>query len=128
LDIVRVISWLFSLVVIKQVFDFLFQFILLLIEVLHNSIVLLLFLIIDGLKVSVFLAETSQLLDFRCKLLLFVLNLVFNLNDNLSDLLKCLLFLIVENLVSLRDTLDLIVYVGVSRNTLLLLKVSHELL
>jgi hypothetical protein len=89
---------------------------------------LLLFLIIDGLKVSVFLAETSQLLDFRCKLLLFVLNLVFNLNDNLSDLLKCLLLLIVENLVSLRDTLDLIVYVGVSRNTLLLLKVSHELL
>jgi hypothetical protein len=128
LDIVRVISWLFSLVVIKQVFDFLFQFILLLIEVLHNSIVLLLFLIIDGLKVSVFLAETSQLLDFRCKLLLLVLNLVFNLNDNLSDLLKCLLLLIVENLVSLRDTLDLIVYIGVSRNTLLLLKVSHELL
>jgi len=49
------------------------------------------------------------------------------LDDDLCDLLKGLLLLVVEDLVSLRDALNLLVYVGIPRYALLLLESLHEL-
>ena len=49
------------------------------------------------------------------------------MDDDLCDLLKGLLLLVVEDLVSLRDALNLLVNVGIPRDTLLLLESLHEL-
>jgi hypothetical protein len=119
---------LLILVFIEQVLHLLLKLIFLLIEILNYSIELLLFLIVNGLKISVFLTEASQFLNFGGQLLLLVLDLIFNLNDDLSDFLKCLLFLVIEDCVSMRDTLNLIVNISVARDTLLLLEILHELI
>jgi hypothetical protein len=90
------------------------------IKVLNNSIILLFLFIINCLEISELLAEASQFLDFRSKLLLFVLDFIFNLDDNLSYLLQSLFLFVIKDLICLRDTLDLFIDVGVTRNSFLL--------
>lgn len=98
------------------------------VKVLHNGVVLLLLIIIEGFKLSVFLTEASQFLDFRGELLLLVFDLIFNLDHDCCDLLESLFLLVVKYLVRLRYTLDLVLHVGVARDSLLLLKALHELI
>lgn len=51
LDVIAMVLGFFLLVVLEESLDFLFKFVLLLIQVLHNGIILLLLFVVDGFKV-----------------------------------------------------------------------------
>ena len=122
------IPGLLGLVVLEELLHLLLELVLLLIEVLHDRIVLLLLVVVYGLQVCELLAEPPQLLDLGGQLLLLVLDLVLDLDHHLRDLLQRLLLLVVQYLIRLSHPLQLILHVRVSGDTLLLLEVSHELL
>lgn len=128
LDVVAVVPGLFSLVVLEELLDFVLELALLLIEVADDRVILLLLLVVDGLEVSVLLSEATQLLDLGCELLLLVLDLVFDLEDGLGDLLEGRLLLIVEDVARLGNVLDLALHVRVPGDALLAFEAAHELI
>ena len=74
------------------------------------------------------MSEASQFLDLRGKLLLLVLDLIFDLDDDLGDLLQGLLLLVVQDLVGLSHPLKLVLHISVTADTFLLFEVAHELI
>jgi hypothetical protein len=57
---------LFSLILVKKLLDFLFQLVLLLIQILNYGIILLLLIVVNGFKIGELLSESPELLDLRC--------------------------------------------------------------
>ena len=115
------IPCLFSLVVIKELFDFFLKFVLLLVQVLHHSVIRFLFFVVYSLKVRVLLAETSQFLDLRGQLSLLVLHLVLDLKHYAGNLLQGLFLLVVQDGVCFGDPLNLFLNLSVTRDAALLL-------
>jgi hypothetical protein len=96
-----VVLCLFLLVFVEEVLNFIFQLVLLLIEIAYYSVILLLLVIIDSLHIGILLSESSELLDLRGEFLLLVLDFILNLGYNACNLLQCLVFLVVKDFVCL---------------------------
>ena len=127
LDVVVMVLPLIISVIVECRFDFRIHLALLLVQVHHNVIVLLLFFGVDCLNLLHLRTEVSQLLDFWRELLLSVFDFPFDLVNSLSDLLKSLILLVVKQLLLIGNALDLVLDLGVSLDSLLSLKILHEL-
>lgn len=86
----------------------------------------LLLFVVDFLDLAVASSERAQLFDFGSKSVLLVLNFRLNLLNELVKLFETLALGVVQTLLELRDTLDLILNVRVALNTLLLLELLHK--
>lgn len=86
----------------------------------------LLLFVVDFLDLAVTSSESAQLFDFGSKSVLLVLHLRLDLLNELVKLLQTLALGVVETLLELGHTLDLILNIGVALNTLLLLKLLHK--
>ena len=95
---------------------------------LHDMVVIhfLLFCVM-GLNFLHLLSQLSKFLDLWSKLGLSILHFSFNLSYSLSDLLESLILLVIKKLLLIGYTLNLILDLRIALNTLLSLKILHEL-
>lgn len=97
-----------------------------LLKLVHDSIVLLLLLIVVSLNVSHLLPDGAHLLDVRGKLHLLVLYLLFNQVHKRRQFLQRLALCVVKLLFKLGHALDLLIDFRIAHDALLFFKVSHE--
>jgi len=92
-----------------------------------DLIVVSLLLVVGLLNLRVAGTESSELLDLRGKSVLLLFDLRLDLNDQLVELLKGLTLGVIKLLFEFRDTFHLLLHVGESLDSMLLLKLSHDL-
>lgn len=124
--VVMVFALVVSVVIVCR-FDFRVHLTLLLIEMHHDVVVLLLLFGMNCFDLLHLGSEVSQLLDLWGELLLSIFNLSFDLVYGFGNFLECLILLVVKELFLIRDTLNLVLNLGVSLDSLLSFKVLHEL-
>lgn len=86
----------------------------------------LLLFVVDLFDLGVASSQSAQFFDFGSKSVLLVLNFRLNLLNELVELFETLALGIVETLLELRHSLDLILDIRVALNALLLLKLLHK--
>ena len=108
LDVVLVVLALVLEVVSERLFDVLIHLFLFLVEIHHHVVVRSLLLGVNALDFLHILTELAELLDLWSKRLLPVLDFLLDLTDDLRDLLKSLVFLVVQSLLLAGHALDLV--------------------
>ena len=128
LNVVLVESWLALLVLFQVAAHVLVKTLLLLVQVRLHWLVVAFALVVLDLDLGELIAQGSQTFDLRGKLLFLILYLNINPLNQRRQLLQRLALHIVQLLLQLRNTLDLILHLRVALNTLLLLQISQEVI
>jgi hypothetical protein len=127
LNIILMELSLVVLVGIEYLLDVFVKVLLILVECANNLIVLALLFLIGTFSVLQLLSQLLQVLNLGGEELLAITNLSLNLVDHLSNFLEGLALFIIEHFFLVGNTLDLLLNLGVALDTLLGLKLLHEL-
>lgn len=126
LDIALMVLLLLLSVIIESGLHIRADLFFLLVEVHDDVIILLLLFRVGSFNVLHLLTKLPQLLDLWGEGLFSVFDFLFNLLDSLGDFLESLIFLVIEKLLLIGDSLNLLLNVRVSSDTLGSLEVLHE--